>query len=112
VWWVTPVNLGQRQEDYKFKASLNYIVKPCLKQTNPNKMVSCICFHISEPHSSPLLLFRWGSSMLEGILLIGQEEASALLTLSPESHLASFKAQLNVTLSKKFDHPSSLPLSQ
>jgi hypothetical protein len=41
VWWCTPVipafrNL--RQEDCKFKASLGYIERPCLKKQNNKKV--------------------------------------------------------------------------
>jgi hypothetical protein len=37
VWWGTPVSPALRrlkQEDHKFKATLDYIVRPCLRKTN------------------------------------------------------------------------------
>jgi hypothetical protein len=39
-WWYMPVisTLGRkRQEDHKFKASLGYVVEPCLKKPNQTK---------------------------------------------------------------------------
>jgi hypothetical protein len=39
-WWFTPaVPALRRKEDHELLASVGYIVRPCLKKTNPPKKI-------------------------------------------------------------------------